>query len=351
MEITTKDIKNSFYELEKILEKLNNTIFMINEKYGEENAKLFEAGFWDKLKTGASKVGSTVGNIAGNIKNTATDIKTSVNNTISDVKTGVNRAYDKGVELGNQALNKIKEIGTKIMGYFTQAITWISEQPEKYWTSMTTAWNTISDEIIKLKKTTTSRFKLNMSLILDDINKKLCRKLRELIGSTNPMQTGSYAIARKRPADFKGKYAKFKGTLMAVAKELIKSKYNNAKEFGQKLLASLQEGAKDVSYFIIGLITAPFYAAGWATKKLYNIGVDFSEAIDKFVTTAKTEVPEIWRELKTSATTSYQAKTNPTQLAQEPTRENKILKFEEFVNEKKKKDDCECKKKENCECK
>jgi hypothetical protein len=345
MEITTKDIRNSFYELSKILEKLNNTVSMINEKYGEENAKLFEAGFWDKLKTGASKVGSAVGNVAGNIKNTVSDIKTGVNNTvsnigtgvnntISNIKTGINKAYDKGAELGNKALTYVKEIGTKIMGYFTQAWAWISEQPEKFWNTMTSAWNAISDEIIKLKKQASNRFKLNMSLILDDINKKLCRKLRELVGSTNPMQTGPYAIARKRPADFKGKYEKFKGTLMAVAKELIKSEYKNAKEFGQKLLATLQKDAKDVGVFIVGLIVAPFYAAGWATKKLYNIGVNFGEAIDKFITTAKSELPEIWNSFKTGATTAYQTKTNTSVQEPQLQRENKILKFKDFVNEK-----------------
>jgi len=323
--VTTKDIKISFYELNKILEKLNSAYTMINEKYGEDEAKLFEAGFWDKLKTGASKVGSSIGKAAGSVTNLGNQAIDTAKQGIDSVKQGVNKAYQKGMELGNQALDSIKNIAGKVSDYFSQVWTSIVNAPEAFWNKMKEGWDTVADQFIKMKETAGDKFQLNVGLILQDLNKKLCRKLRELTGD---MQMGPYAIARKRPDAFKGKYLKFKGTLQAVAQELIKSQYNDAKEFGQKLLNSLKEGAADVGIFILGLIIAPFYIAGWAGKKLFNLGLDFGKSVEGFIKTAKQEVPQIWGEFKTGVKTGYQEKTNPN--------EHKILKFKEFVNEKKK---------------
>lgn len=337
--ITTRDIRISFYELERILEKLNTSYYKINEKYGKDEAKLFEAGFWDRLKSGAGKIGSAIGGVAGSIKNTATDaitgvkkfrsdVATGVKDLATDIKTGVKTAYDKGKELGQQALTAINDIANRVGGYFSQAFEWISKQPEAFWNKIKEGWNTVADQISKMKETAGDKFQLNVGLILEDINKKLCRKLRELM---NDKQMSDYAIARKRPSEFFGKYAKFKGTLQAVAKELIKSEYKNAKEFGQKLLNTMEQGAIDVGLFLIGIIIAPFYLVGWATKKLMVLGIDFAKVVDDFIKTAKTELPEVWSEFKTGVKTSYEDTTKPTG-------ESRILRFDDFVNERNKKE-------------
>jgi ribosomal protein S17E len=368
MEITTRDIRIAFYELGRILEKLNNTVLLINEKYGENQGKLFEAGFWDRLKTGAGKVGSAIGGAAGSVKNigtTAVDrTKQAVSTAIDKTKQVATSAYDKGKQLGQQAVTAIGEIANKVAGYFSQAFQWISEQPEAFWNKVKEGWDNVADQIAKMKETAGDKFQLNVGLILEDINKKLCKKLREL---TNDKQMGAYAIARKRPSDFKGKYAKFKGTFQAVGQELVKSKYAAAKEFGQKLLDSLEQGAEDVFYFTLGLILVPFYAVGWVAKKLMVLGIDFGHVVEEFIKTAKVELPEVWSEFKGGVKTGYQEKTEPATVpttepaapvTPAPATERTILRFADFVNEKKKLkkkdrekgkicDDC---KKFPCEC-
>jgi len=306
MEITTKDITLAFYEFEKILEKLNSSYYLINEKYGEDQAKLFEAGFWDKIKAGAGKVGSAIGSAAGSVKNVAST------------------AYNKGKELGHQAINAIGEISNKVAGYFSQAYQWVANAPEKFWNNIKDGWNTVTDQIAKMKETVGDKFQLNVGLILEDLNKKLCKKLRELM---EDQQMGDYAIARKRPADFKGKYEKFKGTLKAVAQELIKSKYEDAKEFGHKLLETLENVGVGIGIFLLGVIIAPFYLVGWAGKKLFNLGIDFAMVVDNFVKTAKVEIPQVWDEFKIGVKTGYQD-------TQQKPNEKKLLRFSDFVNEK-----------------
>ena len=311
MEITRNDIRLAFSEFEKILEKLNSSYYLINEKYGEDQAKLFEAGFWDKIKSGAGKVGSAIGTAAGSVKNVAST------------------AYNKGKELGQQAITVIGEISNKIAGYFSQAYQWVANAPEKFWNNIKDGWNTVTAQIAKMKETAGDKFQLNVGLILEDLNKKLCRKLRELMGD---QQMGDYAIARKRPADFKGKYEKFKGTLKAVAEELIKSKYEDAKEFGNKLLETLENVGVGVGIFLLGVIIAPFYLVGWAGKKLFDLGIDFGLVVDKFVKTAKLELPQVWDEFKTGVKTGYQ----DTQQKPAPVQPNekKLLRFSDFINEK-----------------
>ena len=315
MEITTRDIRISFYELGRILEKLNNTVLSVNEKYGEETGKLFEAGFWDTLKSGAGKVGSAIGKSAGVVKNVATT------------------AYNKGKELGQDALNVIKEIGSKIEGWVSQAWQFVMNSPENFWNKIKEGWDTVSTQLLKLKETAGDKFQLNVGLILEDVNKKLCKKLRQLTGDK---QMAGYSIARTLPKDFAGKYAKFSGTLQAVAKEMLKSGVEEVKELGQKLL----DGTVTLGVFLMILIIAPFYAAGWATNKLMNAGIAFATVVEKFIQTAKTEVPEIWGEFKTGVKTGYdttqqkpatEPSTTPT-----PSENVRILKFAEFVNEKKK---------------
>jgi len=311
MEITRNDIRLAFSEFEKILEKLNSSYYLINEKYGEDQAKLFEAGFWDKIKSGAGKVGSAIGTAAGSVKNVAST------------------AYNKGKELGQQAITAIGEISNKIAGYFSQAYQWVANAPEKFWNNIKDGWNTVTAQIAKMKETAGDKFQLNVGLILEDLNKKLCRKLRELMGD---QQMGDYAIARKRPADFKGKYEKFKGTLKAVAEELIKSKYEDAKEFGNKLLETLENVGVGVGIFLLGVIIAPFYLVGWAGKKLFDLGIDFGLVVDKFVKTAKLELPQVWDEFKTGVKTGYQ----DTQQKPAPVQPNekKLLRFSDFINER-----------------
>lgn len=334
MVTTTKDIRTAFFELRNILEKANTSYYMINEKYGEDQAKLFEAGFWDKLKTGASKVGSFLGKTAGATTNLGKSAVAGVKQATDTIVDQTKLAYKKGAELGNKALDSIKNIAGKISDFFGSAWDGIMNAPEAFWNKMKEGWNTVADEFVKLKETASDKFQLNVGLILEDLNKKLCRKLRELTGDK---QMGNYAIARKRPSDFKGKYAKFSGTLEAVAKELVNSKSQEAKEFGQKLLESLKQGSQDVGMFLLGLIVAPFYAIGWAGKKLFNLGMDFGQSVEGFIKTAKTEVPEIWNEFKSGVKTGYQEKTEPAvpPTNPTPTAENKILRFKEFVNERK----------------
>jgi len=345
METTTKDIRTAFFELRNILEKANTSYYMINEKYGEDQAKLFEAGFWDKLKTGASKVGSFFGKTAGSatnigksavagVKQAADTVAGGVKQAVGNVVDKTKLAYQKGAELGNKALDAVKNVAGKISDFFGKAWEGLMNAPEAFWNKMKEGWNTVADEFVKLKETAGDKFQLNVGLILEDLNKKLCKKLRELTGDK---QMGDYAIARKRPSDFKGKYAKFSGTLEAVAKELVNSKSQEAKEFGQKLLESLKQGSQDVGMFLLGLIVAPFYAIGWAGKKLFNLGMDFGQSVEGFIKTAKTEVPEIWNEFKSGVKTGYQEKTAPTNPPTNPTptAENKILRFKEFVNERK----------------
>ena len=311
MEITRNDIRLAFSEFEKILEKLNSSYYLINEKYGEDQAKLFEAGFWDKIKSGAGKVGSAIGTASGSVKNVAST------------------AYNKGKELGQQAITAIGEISNKIAGYFSQAYQWVANAPEKFWNNIKDGWNTVTAQIAKMKETAGDKFQLNVGLILEDLNKKLCRKLRELMGD---QQMGDYNIARKRPADFKGKYEKFKGTLKAVAQELIKSKYEDAKEFGHKLLETLENVGVGVGIFLLGIIIAPFYLVGWAGKKLFDLGIDFGMVVDKFVKTAKQELPQVWGEFKTGVKTGYQ----DTQHKPAPVQPNekKLLNFSDFINER-----------------
>lgn len=79
-----------------LLEKVDQQYHLINEKYGNENADLLLEGFWDTLKSGASKLGKTIG--AG----------------VKGVADATSWLKNKGIELGEQALDLVKNLANKV---------------------------------------------------------------------------------------------------------------------------------------------------------------------------------------------------------------------------------------------
>jgi len=319
-----QDIRFAFEQLDIIMQKVNESYLLITESYGEEEAELFEAGWLSGLKdkvAGWGQKAGQAGQSVGQAANTARQVGSAIGGGIasdfrqakSDATDTYNKAagwardkfgkakawakdtYNKGAEYGQQALQVIKDVCGKIADYFASAWQKVLAAPGEFWAKMQQGWDVVVDKLAEMKERAGDKFQLEAGLILEDLNKKLCRKLRELTGD---MQMGDYAIARKRPAEFFGKYAKFKGTLLAVANELVSKGQGDAKAFGQKLLDTLERGAENVGVFILGLILGGFWVAGWVHRKLVNFGESFADMVQNFITHVKTEVPEIWSEVK-----------------------------------------------------
>jgi len=337
----TEDIRMAFQTLEGIMDKVNETYLLITEKYSEDEAALFEAGFLSNFKDrlagwrqkageAGQKLGQTASNIKGDVTSAYNKSADWVSNKLQQGGELAKGAYNKGVELGQQAIQGIKDVCGKIADFFAEAWQKISSAPGEFWAKMQEGWTTVVNKLAEMKERASSKFQLEVGLILQDLNKKLCRKLRELTGD---MQMGEYAIARKRPSDFIGKYEKFKGTLLAVGQELVKSGAEDVKAFGQKLLDTLQGGAENVGAFLLGLILAGIWVAGYVTRKLVNVGVSFSEVVQKFITEVKTEVPEIWTEIKGIPKDFVGGVKTGYQEGEAARKESHLIRFDKFLNE------------------
>ena len=354
-----QDIRFAFEQLNLIMTKVNESYLLITENYGAEEAELFEAGwlsgFKDKVAGWGQKAGQA-GHAIGQAANTANQVRRAVGGGIasdfrqakSDATNTYNKAvgwagdkfgkaqawakdtYNKGAQYADQALQIVKDACSKIVSFFASAWQKISSAPGEFWEQMKQGWGVVVDKLAEMKERAGDKFQLEAGLILEDLNKKLCKKLRELTGD---MQMGEYAIARKRPAEFFGKYAKFKGTLLAVANELISKGQGDAKAFGNALLDVLEKGATSVGLFIIGLIIAPFFMLGWAGGKLINLGISFADVVQKFIVHVKTEVPEIWSELKgvgSAFSSGFKSGYNNGNSGEAVKKESHMLRFEDF---------------------
>ena len=312
----TNEIQNinfAFEKVKSILDKVNETYSLITESYGENEAELFEAGFLSNFRNKVSNLGAKAGEWGHKVGQTARDVKNWTKDT-----------YQKGVEYGSQLITAMKEFCGKIVDFFASAYQWVVSAPEKFWNKMQEGWNTVVSKLVELKEKASNKFQLEVGFILEDMSKKLCKKLRELTGD---MQMGDYAIARKRPAEFFGKYEKFKGTLLAVGNELVKSEKEKVKQFGRALLNALQSGAENVGIFLLGIILGGFWVAGWVHRKLVDFGLSFSDVVGKFVDEVEKEVPAIWQEVKgvkTSFSTGFKGGYN------EPVKSNSVEDEDDF---------------------
>ena len=279
------------YQMNSILEKLNENYIMINEKYGQDDGELLLEGFWDTLKAGArgiNKIANKVGGAVG-----------------SAVK-GANWLWDKGVELGQKATSLITSLAEKIGGYIKNAYDYIISAPAKFKSYMTELWTSLKKNLEELKTTAGEKYQELVKTIGENIAKKIITPLKE------------------KWDNFKENYQKSKQQLVADAnslKEMGNSFAKSGKENLVKVGQAILKGAESVGFFALGLLLLPFYGVYKGTEFLYNLG-------DKIVSNVKENLPEVWETLQVKQEFKAGFEKN-----RQDVKESKVLNFQQFLNE------------------
>jgi len=241
-----------------LLEKVDQQYHLINEKYGNENADLLLEGFWDTLKSGASKLGKTIGSGVKGVADATSWLK------------------NKGIELGEQALNLVKNLANKVEEYVKNAYNWIVSAPGKFIQVMKNMYLDLKNNLEKLKDSAKDKFQEIVTTVSENIAKKIIEPLKA------------------KWNDFKNNYKS--------SKESLKSEYSEVKNMANDFVKSgkehlvyigkiLLKGMENAGFFILGLLMLPFYLAFKGSEYLYQVG-------ETVVKSIKTNAPEVWSSFK-----------------------------------------------------
>ena len=310
-------INEAFFVYDRKMTKIYEELNSLRESNSYKEYNLLLEGFWDRVKSMAGQVGKGV----GNVKNAATASVDYITKVGSEV-------YDKGVELGKKAMEIGKELYAKIAGAITKAVVAIKNTPGQIWDSIVSLTTSVGSEIAEQYKKAKEKggewLKMAKQTAVS-IYKKMATGLSDVYESVSNW-------ASKNADKFKSSL-KSKGVeLEAAASSAKKSAFDGVKQIGEFILSvssKIKDGtievAKLTGKLILGLIVLPFYATYVVTKKTYEVGEEFVDAMKAGINTLKTNLGESWE----AGVAGYKSTQEP---AEESTTESHIIKsFDKFI--------------------
>ena len=298
-------IQEAFRVYERKMSRVYQELNSIKESCSYREQQLLLEGFWDKLKSAASGVGSFLGKTTQKVANFSSDV------------------YNKGVELGKKAVEIGKDLVNKVSEVTKSAVAAIKSAPGRLFDACKDIYATISNEvgeIYKKAKEKGGEFLENAKTTIVDMYNKVASGLSEGINSFK-------LWASKNIESFKKMVEEKKSDLLEAAKSAESSSNETIKKIGLYMKSFYEKGkdvAKNVGYFSIALVVIPFYASYQLAKKTYQLGEDTVNVISSSIESIKKNVPEVWNEF----TKAFQEGRDS---EKRPVSERHIQTFEKFV--------------------
>lgn len=294
-------IKEAFQEYNKEMELIYEQLTSLKESYSAKEYNLLLEGFWDKVKSIASAIGSKIGTTAGKTVNTVQKGAEYVHDL------GV-KVYDKGVELGKKASELRKELYAKISKTINNSIEAIKRFPGQVWDNLVAIYIVVSDELGEIYTKAKEKGKewiAEAKQTIISVYNKMASKLSETY----------YAVKKWAQTNKE----KFRQSLIAKQQEIQEaanaakqSSFESIKAIGNwmsinlpKLKNKTIEVGKWIGYFTLGLLALPFYASFWAIVKLHDTGKELWAAMQNGIATLKKNLGESWDILVSTMKKSY----------------------------------------------
>ena len=308
-------INEAFFVYDRKMNKIYEELNSLRESNSYEEYNLLLEGFWDRVKSIAGQVGKGV----GDIKNAATNSVNVISKLGKDV-------YDKGIELGKKAIEVGKELYSKISNAISTAIVAIKSAPGQLWdgiVSLTTSVGSEIAEVYKKAKEKGGEWLAVAKQTATDIYKKMASGLADAYKAISTWATANVD--------------KFKEMLKQKASELVEastvakdSTFEGLKQIGEfisSVASKIKDGTIEVSKFtgklLLAVLVLPFYATYLITKKTYEVGEEFVDAMKAGINTLKTNLGETWE----AGVAGYKATQEP-----EIAKESHIIKsFGKFI--------------------
>ncbi len=260
-----REMENLTFDLNIILEKLNEQYFLITEKHGSHSAELLVEGFWDTLKKGAEGLGKV-----------AHSVGKTVGSGVSAIKSGGSWLWEKGRELGQEAANIINTLGEKISQYVKDAYNWVISAPGKFMDKMKSMWNDLKINLDNLKKSAGDKWNDVVKTISDNITKKIIIPFKEKWSEFQKNYTQAKIALQERSVELK-----------QMGDDLVSSGKENLVKLGN----AIKSGAESAAFFALGIVILPFYGIFKGTEYLYTVG-------ENIVINIKQNAPEVWNALQ-----------------------------------------------------
>lgn len=305
-------IQEAFRVYERKMSRVYQELNSIKESCSYREQQLLLEGFWDKLKSAASGVGSFLGKTTQKIVDFGTDV------------------YDKGVELGKKAVEIGKDLVNKVSEVAKSAVAAIKSAPGRLFDACKDIYATISNEvgeIYKKAKEKGGEFLENAKTTIVDMYNKVASGLSEGINSFK-------LWASKNIESFKKMVEEKKSDLLEAAKSAESSSNETIKKIGLYMKSFYEKGkdvAKNVGYFSIALVVIPFIASYELAKKTYQLGEGIVNVISSSIEKIKKTVPEVWNEFTKNVDEVGSNFKNSFQSNFKGVRERHIQTFEKFV--------------------
>jgi hypothetical protein len=292
-------ISESFFVYDRKMNKIYEELNSLRESYSYTEYNRLLEGFWDRVKSIAGQTGKAV----GDIKNAATNSVNVISKLGKDV-------YDKGVELGKKALEVGKELYNKISSAISTAIQTIKSAPGQLWDAVVSLSTTVGSEIAEVYKKAKEKggeWLESAKQTAIDIYKKMASGLADAYKSLSNWATQN--------VDKFKEMLKQKSVELKEASDVAKqSTFDGVKQIGEfisSMYTKIKDGTIEVAKFsgklLLSLLVLPFYATYLVTKKTYEVGEEFVDAMKAGINTLKTNLGESWD----AAVAGYQSTQEP----------------------------------------
>jgi len=279
-------INEAFFVYDRKMNKIYEELNSLKESKSYEEYNLLLEGFWDRVKSIAGQVGKGV----GDIKNAATNSVNVISKLGKDV-------YDKGIELGKKAVEVGKELYSKISNAISTAIVAIKSAPGQLWdgiVSLTTSVGSEIAEVYKKAKEKGGEWLTAAKQTATDIYKKMASGLAD---AYKAISTWANANVDK----FKEMLKQKSSELQEASTSAKQSTFEGIRQIGEfisSVASKIKDGTIEVSKFtgklLLAVLVLPFYATYLVTKKTYEVGEEFVDAMKAGINTLKTNLGETW---------------------------------------------------------
>jgi len=274
-------ISESFRVYSQKMNRIYTELNSIKESCSYQDSQLLMEGFWDKLKSAASGIGSFLGKTTKKVSDFSKDV------------------YNKGVELGKKAIDVGKELVSKVSEVTKNAINAVKNAPGRFLDACKDLYSSISNEVGEIWKKSKEKggdWLKNAKQTIINVYTTVSNNLKE----------GMYAFknwAAKNIEEFKKMVASRKEELLEGAKSASSSANEVLKKIGQGITAFYEKGkeaTKNVALFTIGVAVLPLYGAFLLAKKTYELGEDAVAYLSSGIESIKKNVPDVWNEFTKS---------------------------------------------------
>ena len=305
-------IQKAFKIYESKMNRIYSEMNYVKESVSYRDSQLLMEGWRDMLKAAVGGTSKFLGKTVQTVSNISSEI------------------YDKGVELGKKAVEVAQELLNKITEVCKTTVATIKAAPGKILDVCRDLYASISNEVGEIWKKATEKggeWLENAKKTISDIYARCSKSLVEGVNTFKDWAT-------KNVEEFKTMVANKKAELTEAAEVAKLSTNESAKKIAEDLkqfYSSAKDVTKNVALFSIGVIVLPFIASVALAKETYKLGEETIAYVNSGIESLKVSVPELWNELKTTASSEYQTGKEEVGVKQE----NHVYRtFESFVYNK-----------------